>query len=89
MRKTIILAAAVLAMAFSSIASTAQTVNNFTIKRGTNISHWLSHSNRRGAVLGRAGQQAARSVATAHASPELGREAPLAYHSGHAHHPIS
>ena len=48
MRKTIILAAAVLAMAFSSIASTAQTVNNFTIKRGTNISHWLSQTPERG-----------------------------------------
>ena len=35
-------------MAFSSIASTAQTVNNFTIKRGTNISHWLSQTPERG-----------------------------------------
>lgn len=48
MRKIMILAAAVLAMACSSIASTAQTVNNFTIKRGTNISHWLSQSEERG-----------------------------------------
>ena len=48
MRKIMILAAAVVTMACSSIASTAQTVNNFTIKRGTNISHWLSQSEERG-----------------------------------------
>ena len=48
MRKLMILAAAVVTMACSSIASTSHTVYNFTIKRGTNISHWLSQSLHRG-----------------------------------------
>lgn len=54
MKKIMILALAFVAMACTpteSIAqpgSTEQTVNNFTIKRGTNISHWLSQSAERG-----------------------------------------
>lgn len=54
MRKIMILALAFVAMACTppdSIAQTvaaAPTVNNFTIKRGTNISHWLSQSAERG-----------------------------------------
>lgn len=55
MRKIMIIAAAVVVMACSStpsssedVASTEQTVNNFIIKRGTNISHWLSQSVERG-----------------------------------------
>lgn len=55
--RQVILAVAVVTMTCCSssplaatvpLASTAQTVNNFIIKRGTNISHWLSQSAERG-----------------------------------------
>lgn len=41
-------ATAFAAMVCASYAMTAQAANNFTIKRGTNLSHWLSQSEERG-----------------------------------------
>ena len=50
MRKCIFKLAVVMAALLVSMGSMAQSnkVNNFRIKRGTNVSHWLSQSEQRG-----------------------------------------
>ena len=50
MKKNFFVMAAVIAAMFVSLSCFAQTgkVNNFRIKRGTNVSHWLSQSEQRG-----------------------------------------
>ena len=50
MKKNILKTAAIIAALFVSLSGFAQTekVNNFRIKRGTNVSHWLSQSEQRG-----------------------------------------
>ena len=50
MNKTVFTIAAIVSALFISMSCLAQTgkVNNFRIKRGTNVSHWLSQSEQRG-----------------------------------------
>ena len=50
MKKNVLMTAAIIAALFVSLSGFAQTdkVNNFRIKRGTNVSHWLSQSEQRG-----------------------------------------
>ena len=50
MKKNIFMTAAIIAALLVSLSGSAQTdkVNNFRIKRGTNVSHWLSQSEQRG-----------------------------------------
>ena len=50
MKKNVFTLAAVIAALFVSLNCLAQDgkVNNFRIKRGTNVSHWLSQSEQRG-----------------------------------------
>lgn len=48
MKRIALFAIAIVAMTLSAMAATSEGTNNFTIKRGTNVSHWLSQSNERG-----------------------------------------
>ena len=50
MKKNIFMTAAIIAALLVSLSGSAQTdkVNNLRIKRGTNVSHWLSQSEQRG-----------------------------------------
>ena len=48
MKRIALFTIAIVAMTLSAMAATSEGTNNFTIKRGTNVSHWLSQSNERG-----------------------------------------
>ena len=82
MKRIALFTIAIVAMTLSAMAATSEGTNNFTIKRGTNVSHWLSQSNERGVARRLHIQeddfarlaQLGRSKASSHQITRLGRQ---------------